>query len=140
MADAISTAVTYTSQTYVDALKNSGKFTKENQEEALKKAVEQAEKLLTAEARSFLEKAYGDLNAYLVSKIEAEVRVQKQQGNTITLGEPFTAELKEAPDVTTVAAATAAATAAAVVQRAIPQTAPTGTPDSPQEGGVAPVV
>ncbi len=140
VADAISTAVTYTSQTYVDALKNSGKFTKENQEEALKKAVEQAEKLLTAEARSFLEKAYGDLNAYLVSKIEAEVRVQKQQGNTITLGEPFTAELKEAPDVTTVAAATAAATAAAVVQRAIPLTAPTGTPDSPQEGGVAPVV
>ena len=135
VADAISTAVTYTSQTYVDALKNSGKFTKENQEEALKKAVEQAEKLLTAEARSFLEKAYGDLNAYLVSKIEAEVRVQKQQGNTITL-----AELKEAPDVTTVAAATAAATAAAVVQRAIPQTAPTGTPDSPQEGGVAPAV
>lgn len=138
--EAAKKAVTYTSQTYVDALKNSGKFTKENQEEALKKAVEQAEKLLTAEARSFLEKAYGDLNAYLVSKIEAEVRVQKQQGNTITLGEPFTAELKEAPDVTTVAAATAAATAAAVVQRAIPQTAPTGTPDSPQEGGVAPVV
>lgn len=140
VTEAVATAVTYTSQTYVDALKNSGKFTKENQEEALKKAVEQAEKLLTAEARSFLEKAYGDLNAYLVSKIEAEVRVQKQQGNTITLGEPFTAELKEAPDMTTVAAATAAATAAAVVQRAIPQTAPTGTPDSPQEGGVAPVV
>lgn len=63
-----------------------------------------------------------------------------RDANTITLGEPFTAELKEAPDVTTVAAATAAATAAAVVQRAIPQTAPTGTPDSPQEGGVAPVV
>ena len=41
----------------VDALKASGNFTKENQEEALKKAVEQAERLLTAEARSFLEKA-----------------------------------------------------------------------------------
>ena len=65
--------------------------------------------LMTAEARAFLEKAYGDLNAYLVSKIEAEVRVQKQQDNTIMLGEPFIAELKEAPDVTTVAAATAAA-------------------------------
>ena len=60
--------------------------------------------LMTAEARAFLEKAYGDLNAYLVSKIEAEVRVQKQQDNTIMLGEPFIAELKEAPDVTTVAA------------------------------------
>ena len=75
--------------------------------------------LMTSEARAFLEKAYGDLNAYLVSKIEAEVRVQKQQDNTIMLGEPFIAELKEAPDVTTVAATTAAATAAAVVQNAI---------------------
>lgn len=140
VADAISTAVTYTSQTYVDALKASGNFTKENQEEALKKAVEQAERLLTAEARSFLEKAYGDLNAYLVSKIEAEVRVQKQQGNTVTLGEPFTAELKEAPDVTTVAAATAAATAAAVVQNAIPQASPASAPDRPQEGAETPAV
>lgn len=140
VTEAVTTAVTYTSQTYVDALKASGNFTKENQEEALKKAVEQAERLLTAEARSFLEKAYGDLNAYLVSKIEAEVRVQKQQGNTVTLGEPFTAELKEAPDVTTVAAATAAATAAAVVQNAIPQASPASAPDRPQEGAEAPAV
>ena len=79
VADAVSTAVTYTSQTYVDALKASNKFTKENQEEALRKAVEQAEKLLTAEARAFLEKAYGDLNGYLVSRIEAEVRKQKYE-------------------------------------------------------------
>lgn len=140
VTEAVTTAVTYTSQTYVDALKVSGKFTKENQEEALKKAVEQAEKLLTAEARAFLEKAYGDLNAYLVSKIEAEVRVQKQQANTIMLGEPFTAELKEAPDVTTVAATTAAATAAAVVQSAIPQATSVSAPDSPQEGAEAPAV
>lgn len=132
VADAISTAVTYTSQTYVDGLKASGNFTKENQEEALKKAVEQAEKLLTAEARNFLEKAYGDLNAYLVSKIEAEVRVQKQQSNTITLGEPFIVEPKEAPDVTTVAAATAAATAATVAQNTIAQVAQTGTTHPPE--------
>lgn len=136
VADAISTAVTYTSQTYVDALKVSGKFTKENQEEALKMAVDKAATLMTAEARAFLEKAYGDLNAYLVSRVEAEVRVQKQQAGTIVLGEPFSAELKEAPDVTTVAATTAAATAAAVVQNAIPQAAPT----SAREGTEAPTV
>ena len=76
-ADAVSTAVTYTSQTYVDRLKSSKQFSQENQEEALQKAVEQAEKLLTAETRAFLEKAYGDLNAYLISRIEAEVRKQK---------------------------------------------------------------
>ena len=79
VADAVSTAVTYTSQTYVDALKNSSRFTKENQEEALQKAVEQAEKLLTAEVRAFLENAYGNLNTYLISRIEAEVRKQKYE-------------------------------------------------------------
>lgn len=140
VADAVSTAVTYTSQTYVDALKKSDKFTKENQEAALQMAVDKAATLMTAEARAFLEKAYGDLNAYLVSRIEAEVRVQKQQANIITLGEPFTAELSEAPDVATVAATTAAATAAAVVQSTIPQTALSSALDSPQESGAAPVV
>lgn len=140
VTEAVTTAVTYTSQTYVDALKVSGKFTKENQAEALQMAVDKAAMLMTAEARAFLEKAYGDLNAYLVSRVEAEVRVQKQQAGTIVLGEPFSAELKEAPDVTTVAATTAAATAAAVVQSAIPQTAPASAPDSSQEGGAAPVV
>lgn len=139
-ADAISTAVTYTSQTYVDALKKSDKFTKENQEEALQMAVDKAAMLMTAEARAFLEKAYGDLNAYLVSRIEAELRLQKQQANTVLLGEPVTAELGEAPDVATVAATTAAATAAAVVQSAIPQTAAINGSDRPQEGEAAQVV
>lgn len=102
--EAAKKAVTYTSQTYVDALKNSGTFTKENQEEALAKAVETAKGLLTAEAKTFLAEAYGDLNEYLKTNIEAEVRMQKQQANTIMPGEPFTAELKEASDVTAVAA------------------------------------
>lgn len=93
---------------------------------------------MTAEARAFLEKAYGDLNAYLVSRIEAEVRVRKQQATTVLLGEPLTAELKEAPDVTTVAATTAAATAAAVVQSAIPHANLARASDSLREGGVAP--
>lgn len=79
VADAVSTAVTYTSQTYVDRLKASNEFSKENQKEALRMAVEQAEMLLTAEARAFLEKVYGDLSSYLVSRIEAEVRKQKHE-------------------------------------------------------------
>lgn len=86
VADAVSTAVTYTSQTYVDALKKSGEFTKENQREALEIAVAQAKNLLTAEAAAFLESAYGDLNEYLQSRIEAEVRNQKMGMCTLTLG------------------------------------------------------
>lgn len=74
---AISTAVAHTSQTYVDALKKSGTFSKENQEAALQKSLEEAKKLLTAEAAEFLRKAYGDLDTYLIANIEAEVRAQK---------------------------------------------------------------
>ena len=85
-AEAISTAVTFTSQTYVDALKKSGQFTKENQKEALDKALNQAKSLLTAEAIIYLEDAYGDLTEYLKSRIEAEVRNQKLGVGTLTLG------------------------------------------------------
>ena len=85
VADAVSTAVTYTSQVYVDKLKEAGQFTKENQQEALGLAVAQAKNLLTAEATAFLESAYGDLNEYLKSRIEAEVRNQKMGVGTLTL-------------------------------------------------------
>ena len=71
--------------------------------------------LLSASAKDVLAKIYGDLDAYLETKIEAEVRAQKQQDGTVSLGEPVVASFGEVPDVTTVAATTAAATAAAVV-------------------------
>ena len=85
IADAVATAVTYTSQMYVDKLKETGQFTKENQREALGIAVAQAKNLLTAEAAAFLETAYGDLNEYLQSRIEAEVRNQKMGVGPLTL-------------------------------------------------------
>ena len=84
-ADAVATAVTYTSQVYVDKLKESGQFTKDNQKEALGIAVAQAKNLLTAEAAAYLQTAYGDLNEYLKSRIEAEVRNQKMGVGTLTL-------------------------------------------------------
>ena len=74
---AISTAVSHTSQTYVDALKKNNEFSEENQRAALQKSLEEAKKLLTAEAAAFLRRAYGDLDAYLIANIEAEVRTQK---------------------------------------------------------------
>ena len=75
--EAAKKAVTYTSQTYVDALKKSGSFSKENQEEALSRAVDKAKSLLTVEAIAFLEEAYGDVTEFLKTNIEAEVRSQK---------------------------------------------------------------
>ncbi len=143
VTDAVTTAVAYTSQTYVDALKKDGIFDKEAQAAALQKSLKKTVSLLSQSARSVLGEIYGDLDAYLTSRIEAEVRKQKQQTDIISLGEPFTAERSEAPeapDVTAVAASTATATAAAVVQNAIPQTPAVIAPGGPQEGGAASVV
>lgn len=112
--DAITEAVAFTSQTYVDTLKKSGKFTGENQEEARKKSLEKATALLTADARKFLEEAYGDLNTYLLIRIEPEVRRQKKDETSGT---------EAVPAATTVAAAAAVATAATVAQNTIAQVA-----------------
>ena len=76
-ADAVSTAVLYVSQTYTDKLKESSAFTKENQTEALQLAIDKAKTLITQESASFITEAYGGLNDYLRTKIEAEVKLQK---------------------------------------------------------------
>lgn len=124
VADAIEQAVSFTNQTYVDSLKKSDKFTKENQDEALNKSLETAIALLTADARKFLEEAYGDLDVYLLTRIEPEVRRQKKADAEIAaLGPITTVATTESTDVTTVAAATAAATAATVAQTAMAQAA-----------------
>lgn len=130
VTDAVTTAVTYVSQTYVDALKKNGKFTPENQKIALDLAVERAKKLLTAEARDFLSAAYGSLNDYLVSRAEAEVRRQKLEYPAAGTILESTEAVKESTDTTTIAAATAAATAAAVVQSAVAQTSPAAGADA----------
>ena len=71
------TAVIYVAQTYVDELKKSGTFTEENQKIAMQKALEVAKKQLTQEALEFIEITYGDITEYLTSKLEAEVKIQK---------------------------------------------------------------
>ena len=77
VTDAVTTAVTYTSQTFVDALKKDGLFDADAQKEALQKSLDKAVSLLSETAQSTLEEIYGNLNDYLTSKIEAEVRSQK---------------------------------------------------------------
>lgn len=77
VTDAVTTAVTYTSQTFVDALKKEGLFDADAQKEALQKSLDKAVSLLSETAQSTLEEIYGNLNDYLTSKIEAEVRSQK---------------------------------------------------------------
>lgn len=116
ITDAISTAVSATSQTYVDALKAAGSFDAEAQKQALMMSLDACIKALSPAAKTFIELAYGDLTEYLTGRIEAEVRAQK------ALPASTAAKQGNAAEATTVAASTAAATAAAVVQNAIAQT------------------
>lgn len=116
ITDAISDAVAATSQTYVDALKQAGKFTKEAQAEAAKKALTACLASISPAAQKFIEAAYGDITDYLTTKIVAEVRKQK-----ISVGMPITAVMESTTDATAVAASAAAATAATYLQTAISQ-------------------
>ena len=77
IADAVSAAVAATSQTYVDALKQAGKFDLEAQKEAAQKALTACLASISPAAQAFIEALYGDLTEYLTTKIEAEVRRQK---------------------------------------------------------------
>lgn len=116
---AVTTAVSYTSQTYVDSLKASGSFTVEAQKKALEKSIAAALSILTPAAADFIEQAYGDAKEYIIPLIEAEVRKQK-----ITMPETAVLsgiEVTSGPDAATVAASTAAATAASLIQSAINQ-------------------
>jgi len=77
IAEAVTTAVNYTSQTYVDNLKSDGFFNTPEQKVAISLALDTAKSSLTKSTLDFIETAYGDVTEYLVTKIEAEIRAQK---------------------------------------------------------------
>lgn len=73
LAETISICVTATTQTYVSSLKNKNAFDKQAQIEAFNMTYDAIMAVLTDEAKSYLEEAYGDLNEYITARIEAEV-------------------------------------------------------------------
>lgn len=95
-ADAVAQAVTYMAQTFTDALKAEGKFTKEKQIEAFNKAKEKTLEILGDTAVAALGEIYGDFDTWVETKIEQVCR-----------------EIKT-PEADKTAATTAAATAASV--------------------------
>ena len=102
ITDAIADAVAATSQTYVDALKQAGKFTPEAQAEAAKKALNACLASISPAAMAFIEGIYGDVKDYLTNKIEAEVRKQKNEAPA-TLALPV---MESTADTTAIAAST----------------------------------
>jgi hypothetical protein len=79
--DAVTQAVTYTAQTYVDALKQQGAFTKEAQLAAFKQAKDKTLEILSDTAVSALAQIYGDFDAWLNTKIEQVCRETKIPSN-----------------------------------------------------------
>ena len=77
-ADIITACVTTTNQTYVDSLKAQGKFDAEAQKEAFSKTAIAVQTLLSEEAKNVLTHAFGDLNTYITTQIEASVNANKK--------------------------------------------------------------
>lgn len=75
--DAVAQAVAYTSQTYVDALKKQGAFTKEAQLEAFQKSRDKVMEILSDAAVGALMQIYGDFDLWLNTKIEQVCRETK---------------------------------------------------------------
>ena len=77
-ADAVTTAVAFTQQTFVDVLQESeGAWTPAAMREACHRAMDKAASLLTADAIRFIGAAYGDINGLHRAQVEAEVALQK---------------------------------------------------------------
>lgn len=74
--ETIEQCVVATNQTYVWALKQQGKFDKEAQEEALMMTKDAVMSILTMEAKQYLNEFYGDLQAYVIARIEATVNTE----------------------------------------------------------------
>lgn len=77
LADTITACVIATNQTYVEALKKENAFTAEAQKEAFNLTFNAVMAVLTDDARDYLTEIYGDLTAYITTKIEAEVNISK---------------------------------------------------------------
>lgn len=114
--DAVEQAVTYTAQTFVDALKAEGAFTKEKQLEAFQKARDKVLEILGDTTVKALGEIYGDFDAWLDTKIEQVCRDIKVP------------EVEKA--ATTTAAATAASVASTIATTAVQQIAAEATPAS----------
>ena len=69
----VTNAVQVTFQTYVESLKNSGSFGKEEQAIAFDKAKAIITSELTEELKAFITENYGDLQKWITNQIEASI-------------------------------------------------------------------
>ena len=77
LAVTIENCIIATNQTYVESLKQAGKFDAEAQKTAFNMTKNAVMAILSDEAKKYLESAVGDLNEYITQQIEAAVNVNK---------------------------------------------------------------
>lgn len=73
----VTDCVMATNQTYVDSLKQEGKFDAEAQKTAFNKTLDAVLAILTDDAKIYLTQIFGDLNIYLTNLIESQVKINK---------------------------------------------------------------
>jgi hypothetical protein len=73
----IQSAVLATTQTYVDSLKQQGKFDEEAQKVAFKQTYDAVMKILSDDAVEYLNEIVGDVQEYIANRIEAEIKLNK---------------------------------------------------------------
>lgn len=75
----IADCVSATSQTYVESLKKQGAFDAEAQKKAFEMSYNAVFRVLTEDAKEYLNAVYGDLEAYVTQRIEAQVKATKEE-------------------------------------------------------------
>lgn len=71
-------AVDQTNQTFADQLRKDGSFTEEKQREAMEKSVKTALSMMNERTLKILEREFNDVEAWIVSKIEAACKENKR--------------------------------------------------------------
>lgn len=79
VTEAVITAVTATSQMYVDRLKKEGSFDAEAQAKAKANAINTALDMISDAAQQYIVNNYGNIKDYLANKVEETVRKQKTE-------------------------------------------------------------
>lgn len=77
--DTVIRCIETTNQTYVNSLKDQGKFDAEAQQKAFNQTYESIINILGQDAISYLNNIFGDLNQYISSKIESEIVNNKKE-------------------------------------------------------------
>lgn len=98
-AKAVMRGVAFVSQTYVDTLKKDDAFSESAQEEAFRRCLSKVKSILTETAKTTISKLYGDLDEYLRTLIEAEVKQQKVMSPALATGGDIFGDFAVADDV-----------------------------------------